>query len=228
MAHTFKYPELCAPSLLQLHRHIRHHLAALPRLAEASIELGGIGPNDNWDTQGALDHLHCWGPGIYSFPFLSVMFCKQLLTESKYLAYSVNKDEEVPYQIPECVLQNECPPLAATIETLWQSVVPHLSEILFHMEPTLNSVQLAKYRAGGVTQSHWHRDEDSDVTCVVALSETHSGGGTECRPPGISPRVVVPQLATGHALLFLGKTTLHRGLPVTEGERNLLVCWSRA
>lgn len=227
MAHTLKYPELCAPSLLHVHRHIRDHLEALPRLAEASIEMGGIGPADTWETGGALDHLRYWGPGIYSFPFLSVMCCKQLLTEAKFLPYKVNDEEDEPFQIPECVLQNVCHPLALGLERLWLSVVPHLSEILFHIEPKLVSAQLARYSPDNVAGGNWHRDEDSDVSCVVALSELHTGGGTELRPPGIEPSLIVPQLPTGHALLFLGKTTLHRGLPVTQGERNLLVFWSQ-
>ncbi|WPK27820.1 hypothetical protein [Pseudomonas phage phiPstE] len=52
------------------------------------------------------------------------------------------------------------------------------------------------------------------------------GGGTMVYRGPFAPAVEVPQNETGWAMLFCGKTTQHYGIPVIEGERNLLVHWS--
>lgn len=43
--------------------------------------------------------------------------------------------------------------------------------------------------------------------------------------PGATTYADVPPLDKGHALLFSGKTVLHRGLNVDAGTRNILVYW---
>lgn len=46
------------------------------------------------------------------------------------------------------------------------------------------------------------------------------------KPQGLGEPFEVPQLPVGHAMLFQGSRTLHKGREVTEGARNLLVFWS--
>jgi predicted 2-oxoglutarate/Fe(II)-dependent dioxygenase YbiX len=56
---------------------------------------------------------------------------------------------------------------------------------------------------------------------VVPLNTgKYKGGGTEFFKRGI-----VDPLPNGSALIFPGFTHLHRGLPVEEGDRYLLVFW---
>lgn len=90
----------------------------------------------------------------------------------------------------------------------------------------------AKAAAGSITVSYDsglnERDnvKDSDVTLVVALTGTHKGGGTLVHTGPFTENILVPQLPVGHGMFFNGKANRHYGMPVIEGERNLLVHWS--
>lgn len=141
-----------------------------------------------------------------------------------------NKDEKAAYQIPEIVLSHhpeltEQDILAKQIgmEILWP-----LFGLMYGSYPNhFSSVQLARYCAPSNTGTGWHSDTESEASCVVSLApERHVGGGTELLPYGaFGHRFYFPPLPKGHALLFNGRTTLHRGMEITEGQRNLLVYW---
>ncbi|MGV8919574.1 MAG: hypothetical protein ACOH2R_17535, partial [Pseudomonas sp.] len=99
--------------------------------------------------------------------------------------------------------------------------------LLLNMAPeNLRTVQAALYKPSEIAKGHWHHDQDSDVTLVVALNDDLTGGGTMAHQGPFVPPVKVPQNDVGWGMLFLGKTTLHYGLPVETGERHLLVHWS--
>lgn len=165
--------------------------------------------------------------GVYSFKLLNEEFCKELLEEVSRVDYHVNEDEPYAAQIPEVVLRDKIPELYEAMEKMFFEVVNPLSTIVYGVAPeTLNTAQVAKYDAGNTSMGNWHIDRDSDVTLTVALSDTHKGGGTVIKMYGDGEEVVVPQLPIGHALLFRGKNYMHKGLPVTEGTRNLMVFWS--
>jgi hypothetical protein len=167
--------------------------------------------------------------GVYSFPLLSKDYCNKLLHESSKMPYQVNEQEELYAQIPEAVVLEHNEKLHNKLQCMFYDTVAPLSRIVYNTEPqVLNSVQFAKYEPNEVNRGNWHLDDDSDITLVVALSDSHTGGGTVIKPYGIGEEFVVPQLPAGHALLFRGKHYMHKGLPVEDGTRNILVFWSES
>lgn len=174
------------------------------------------------DMTGIVHH----GDGVYSLPYLSPEFCASIMRQLADVEYSVNAEEEPEAQIPEAMLEHLHPELFHCLSGLWQGVGPALATCLWGMDPTvIASIQAAKYSAGIGTE--WHLDQDSDVTLVVALTDSHTGGGTQVYPGAHSDVFTVPSLPVGHAMLFRGRSTLHKGLPVHTGERNLMVHWTK-
>ena len=166
-------------------------------------------------------------PGVYSFPFLSKSLCKQLIQKSKTYEYVVNDCEDSAYQMPEVVLANKDVELYEKMVSLFMSNIPEITNVMYAKKTAeIRSVQLAKYSPSNISSGNWHYNEDSDLTLVVTLSDSHKGGGTMIHPYGIGKAITIPQMPAGHALLFRGKHYLHKGLQVTEGERNILVFWT--
>lgn len=228
--HILRNPLVCVPAASQVHPTLSYVLPAIDSLAAAGDAMGGVSARSlQWagEAEAVENLVTCYGHGVYSFPYLAPEFCADLLAEAGHMNYAVNEDEQVAVQIPELFLREVCPQLYQSLAALYRRYVVPLVRLLLHVEPELvQSVQFAKYAPHNTPQGAWHRDEDSDVTLVVALSNDHKGGGTEVSPPWPAEKFTVPQLPVGHAMLFMGRTTLHQGLPVTEGERNLLVHWT--
>ena len=174
---------------------------------------------------GLIEHAN----GVYSFPVLNKDYCNKLLYEAGKMVYQVNEEEETYAQIPEAVVMEYNEKLHNKLQCMFYDLVSPMSRVVYSTEPNvLNSVQFAKYEPNVVKNGNWHLDDDSDITLVIALSDTHVGGGTVIKPYGIGNEFVVPQLPAGHALLFRGKHYMHKGLPVEEGTRNILVFWSES
>ena len=85
----------------------------------------------------------------------------------------------------------------------------------------ISTVQIANYNLKDKSQGAWHHDESADISVVVPLNTNqYKGGGTEFHQWG-----KLKPLPSGHALIFPSFTNMHRGLPVEEGDRFLLVFW---
>lgn len=166
---------------------------------------------------------------VIAVPFLTEEACDTLLTLTNEMPREPNLDEEAPYRINELVLHPDWP----VYEHLAQKAKDHiwpLFELLYGNQPNqLESIQFARYGGEGPTGTDWHVDQDSEATCVVALTDPAliEGSGTEVLSSGAFWKpVVVPPLPKGWALLFNGRTALHRGLEVPAGAtRDLLVYW---
>lgn len=252
--HVLTRPGVAIASLDKYHPALRDHIDTLKAMGEASEERNGLtwadmsdGPFDRWG--GVLTGLvteYGGGPiegptaynmlthergrftsGVYSIPFLHPDYCDALLTEVAAMSFEVNPDENAEVQIPEITLADNCPALHSCLHGLFNNVVNPLTRVLYQLEQTkMSSIQFAQYRPDNTAHGNWHHDRDSDITLVVALSDFHKGGGTMVKPQGLGEPFEVPQLPVGHAMLFQGSRTLHKGLPVLEGARNLLVFWS--
>lgn len=233
MAHLLKDGLTCIPVEAWLNQELRLHLPALVSLANQLDK-----HRQNWDQfrltlsyRRALCWLAGWrvdGTDCYCIPFLSPEYCDKLLVEAGAMAeYKVNDEEEQPYQIPELVLAEHCTQLFTCLQVLFDRVFTPCCKILYgHSSSVLRSVQFAKYTPENTAKGNWHVDMDSDITAVVSLDpEAFEGGGTAVRT-GAMGTAVIPKLPKGHALLFHGKTTLHKGLAVESGVRDLLVFWS--
>ncbi|WP_087502369.1 hypothetical protein [Pseudomonas sp. SID14000] len=244
MTHVLLKAGTAIPSKDKLHPELRPHMPAIERLAKLSEDQHGLtwdkllsGPpvhhsdleelNRSVFEHGRSDRAGRYSSGVYSIPFLHPEYVDDLLTEIAAMSFEVNADEEAEVQIPEVTLQDRCPSLHAALASLFMHVVGPLAKILYQLDPKfIQSIQFAQYRPQEVAKGHWHHDQDSDITLVVALSDDHKGGGTMVKPQGFGEPFEVPQLPLGHAMLFQGSRTLHYGMPVTEGARNLLVFWS--
>lgn len=174
---------------------------------------------------GFIEHIN----GVYTFPFLSSSMCKFLVDKTKEYTYTTNDLEASAYQMPEAVLSDLDPELYEKLLGLYYDSITPIARSMYYIKPDeVRSIQLAKYGINGINKGNWHFDSDSDITLVVSLSDTHTGGGTFIKPYGLGQEIEIPQLPAGHALLFRGKHYLHKGLEVTKGERNILVFWSMA
>lgn len=159
-------------------------------------------------------------------PVLSETACK-FLADREY-DYKENTENELEeYRIPEVVLEAEDPELFITLfKKLSYCLAPWFAMIWSAQPSNVTSIQLAKYNPTRRDKGTWHIDRDSNFTAVVSLNpDEFTGGGTQLAdgPFGV---VELPPLPKGYALIFDGKRTYHQGLPVTEGDRKLLVIWS--
>ncbi|AEX65855.1 hypothetical protein BF7_00085 [Pseudomonas phage Bf7] len=224
-------PRLFVPTDDLLHADLIPHLEALRTMADGAARRGGVDFRDFHDMdsrfKAAADLIWRESDSVFSMPFLSPETCAALVRASSLFRYEKNASEEPDFQIPEVVLKHECLGLHASLAVLFDQVMLPVAELLYGIEPeVMRSIQLAQYRPTETGYGNWHVDLDSDFTVVVALSNEHAGGGTEVKAHGFSEAFEVPQLPTGSAMIFPGKLYLHRGMPVTEGVRNLLVFWS--
>ena len=163
---------------------------------------------------------------VYRMPILSTRYCDELVELSTLYNFNPNPEEEKDYQIEEVVLSTVDPEV---YEALKKDLLPTLNAycLLLYSTPItrVESMQIAKYRQEGTAGTGWHHDKVSDFTCVISLNpESFTGGGTGIRTSA-DTWDAVPPLPKGHGLIFNGRSIQHRGLPVTSGERLLLVCW---
>lgn len=229
--HMLLNPLLCIPTDDHLHPVLLEHLGPLRTMGTGAAGRGCM----DWDELGdlgmeyynAAQIIKRYGPSVFSIPFLSPEFCAGLVKESEAMHFEVNDAEDEEFRIPEVVLKHDCLTLHASLSVLFNHAMKPVAELLYGMDPeVIRSIQLAKYQPTEVGYGNWHHDFDSDFTVVVALSCDHQGGGTEVKGHGFASSFEVPQLPVGHAMLFPGKVFLHRGMPVTEGVRNLCVFWT--
>jgi len=218
-------------SVNKYHPLLIHHLFILKEMAQYAEDNGGISPaefSESSQWQKFLDDcVICHAPGIYSVAYLSPSYCQDLIHEVSKFSHEPNLEEPSEAQIPEVVFQSEHKVLYEVFRSFWADAGMAYAKVLFNLEPdVLTSVQAARYEVSETPRGHWHTDRDSDVTLVVALNDDHQGGGTMAHQGPFAMPIEVPQNEPGWAMFFRGKTTLHYGLPVTEGERHLLVHWS--
>lgn len=183
---------------------------------------------DCWYDYGLNDlPIKRFGDQVIAAPILAPQFCEVLLDWAKYEPFEPNLEEEPDYRINELVLGPKTPYFLACMDSAAKAIWP-LFNLLYGKAPNgFSSIQIARYGEPGPVGTGWHHDESSEATCTVSLNPGQfAGGGTALRPAGAFSRAVcVPPLPQGWGLLFNGRTTLHRGLPVTDGVRQLLVFW---
>ncbi len=218
-------------SVDKYHPLLREHLETLKEMAAYAEDNGGINPSkfsESSSWQKFLDDcVVCHAPGIYSVAYLHPGYCRDIKHEMGKFVFEPNLEEPLEAQIPEVTLQDEHKVLFEVFRSFWADAGIAYAKVLFNLEPeNLTSVQAARYEPSETPRGHWHTDRDSDVTLVVALNDDHVGGGTMAAQGPFFPDVMVPQNEPGWGMFFKGKTTLHYGLPVTEGCRQLLVHWS--
>ena len=165
-------------------------------------------------------------PDVFTMPLFTPEFCDMMMDEIKhieeYLGFDPNPEEDYLRQIPEVTLHDNCPPL---FDNLWSVVLNHLNPAFMALwqrhSVRPGSIQLANYNIAEKRQGAWHHDTSADISVVVPLnSGAYEGGGTEFHRKGI-----VEPLPSGTALMFPSFSHMHRGLPVKDGDRYLLVFW---
>jgi len=157
----------------------------------------------------------------YAIPLFSEVFCRLLVEHCHKLAFKPNADEDELRQIPEIVFSERDPLLYQSLMYVALSALNPVFTALWNRTFASGNVQVANYNPREKKQGAWHHDLSADITVVIPLNTgQYSGGGTE-----FAGRGIIPPLSNGTALIFPSFTHLHRGLPVTEGDRYLLVFW---
>ncbi len=175
----------------------------------------------------SLSELTRHGEGVYSFKLFEDKYCKELLRKTKEYKYRVNTKENIEYRMPEAVLEEVDIGLYLQMCDIYrEGIFPIMRDLFFVNDYEISSVQFARYSHKGINSSDWHLDEDSDITAVVTLNNEFEGGGTGFKPDANAEEFEVTKLGIGEVLLFKGSTVMHKGLPVTEGSRDILVFWA--
>lgn len=218
-------------SVDKYHPALRSRLAILKEMAQFADDHQGIDStlfSESSLWQEFLDScVVCHSPGVYSVAYLAPAYCAEIVKEVNKFDHVVNDLEPDVAQIPEVVFQDQHPVLFEVFRSFWHDAGLAYAKVLLNLEPeNLTTVQAARYLPTETPGGFWHTDRDSDVTLVVALNDDLEGGGTMVHRGPFFPLLEVPQNDVGWAMLFLGKTTLHYGIPVASGERHLLVHWS--
>ncbi len=185
-----------------------------------------------WLERAGMDNIPIIlvAPGVWAAPILSEEVCDELskYCDNKQETFQVNPDETEGAQIPEIVLQQEDEPLFNILSDISDITIIPLMTLIYGTQPTYyRSIQLARYTPHVVKCGVYHIDVDSVFTCTISLCpEKHKGGGTSVLPLGIfGKEYSIPPLEKGWGLFFNGRVTQHKGLPVEEGTRDLLVFW---
>lgn len=165
---------------------------------------------------------------VYSIPLFSDMFCKVMIDEIQNIKsqgrFKVNAEEEKDVQIEEFVLKDNSPGWYTCMLQLIYAKFNIIYATLFNRIVAGGIIQLANYNPKEISQTAWHHDGENDITMVVPLNTgDYEGGGTEFWNKG-----VVDPLPNGHALIFPTYSNLHRGLPLTKGDRYLFVFWLKS
>ena len=165
--------------------------------------------------------------GIYKTKLFSKDYCSYLVDKIKAFEFETNSEEDMYYQIPEVVIKFNDSETYLELEQLFTDYISKYMEALrFKKHFEINSIQFARYSASSeISKGNWHYDSDSDSTVVVYLNDDYSGGGTIFKPQGTADEVAVDKFEVGDSIFFNGKTMPHKGLPVTEGDRYILVFW---
>jgi|TARA_R100000808_G_scaffold8556_1_gene24233 hypothetical protein len=173
-----------------------------------------------------MNHCKRVFPGIWRVPLFRREFCKMLMEEiehmQKEIGFEENESEDTLRQIPEIVLAEHVPELNRAMWFVVQNILNPIFWCLYQRDcADISTVQIANYNLKDKSQGAWHHDESADISVVVPLNTNqYKGGGTEFHQWG-----KLKPLPSGHALIFPSFTNMHRGLPVEEGDRFLLVFW---
>ena len=115
-------------------------------------------------------------PDVYKIPLFRRQFCKLLVKEidsmRKEIGFEGNKDEDTLRQIPEIVLQQQCPELYRNMWFVAQTVLNPIFMAIWQRscgDPA--SIQIANYNLKDKKQGAWHHDESADISVVVPLQE---------------------------------------------------------
>jgi hypothetical protein len=150
------------------------------------------------------------------------MMCQEIDHMKKEFGFESNSSEDDMRQIPEIILKERCPELYTNMWFVVRNVIDPIIMSLWQRScPDPASIQIANYNLAETEMGHWHHDESSDISVVVPLNTgSYTGGGTEFHNHG-----KLKPLPNGHGLIFPSFTHNHRGLPVSKGDRYLLVFW---
>lgn len=158
---------------------------------------------------------------VYAMPLFTEKYCSILLDEVKRFGFQVNDEEDELRQMPELVLNHSLPEAYNALVEVTKSILNPVFNELWKQAVNGFNIQVANYNPRDKRQGAWHHDFSADITVVVPLNTGgYEGGGTEFWGRG-----KVEPIPTGHALIFPSLTHMHRGMPVTQGDRFLLVFW---
>jgi hypothetical protein len=161
-------------------------------------------------------------------PVLSPQACTAIVEKSRDWQFEVNEAERPAYQMDEAVIGYHDPEFDRFIKgNLADALAPWIMAIWGRLPSRWVSLQLASYSPTSTAESGYHIDDDSDVTAVLALNDDFAGGGLAIRD-GLLGECTLPPLPKGYAVLFDGRRTIHRGLPVSEGRRVIMTAWSNS
>lgn len=215
-----------------IHPALLERLDEIQMLAEEAINMvvdENRLPDDFADRRGnALSGLikPFAGGSVCRVPYMSEIGCAALLRAQSEWEFSPNQSEGEAFQMDEFVLANEKPEYYQILKELHNVALVPLWVLVYGINPDpdkISSIQLARYKPGARAMTNWHYDRDSACTTVVELtSNAHETGAGLQVFPGI--HIPVSEKA-GYATMFQGKVLLHRSMPVTKGERVILVHW---
>lgn len=175
---------------------------------------------------------YLYSRGVLTLHLFTEELCDHLVSvaDCNKDLFASNEEEGEAYRIPELITADyrDMEELDDLLKEIGREVLWPIFHVMFGNPPNyFSSVQFARYEHPTNVGTGWHSDTTSEASCVVSLApELHEGGGTILMPDGaFGPPMYIDPLPKGHAILFNGRKTLHRGLELKSGVRNLMVYW---
>ena len=149
----------------------------------------------------------------FVLPVLSPEGCQAILDRAHAYDWSENHDGEAePYRMLEAVYAAVDPEFGTMLHSVLMSgLAPWWMMTRGRLPTRTASLQLAQYSADDRAGGEFHRDRDSNYSCVISLNpDEYEGGGTDIRD-GLIGEFHLPRLPQGYGLFFDGRGIIHRG-----------------
>lgn len=160
-------------------------------------------------------------PGVYTFPLLSPVWCREMLAAATGANWTVNRHKNYPTN--DFLLEDFSSRVHGLYRETLRNLVHKAVEKAFMYTGDLQSEEtfVVRYKQEAQAKLALHHDS-SDYTVTLALTEPgvdHQGGGTFF----VQHKQIV-HLKQGHIMFHPGKFThKHGARPVTGGERYVMV-----
>jgi len=171
--------------------------------------------------------IHQPAPDLFSFQFFTPLFCSSLITISNYSdlwSIGTNKDVRIiggHENVPTRDIHLNQLDLNSQWDIIISNYICHFASHLYSSFKTkgTNIIFIVKYSMEGQTELSPHHDSSS-YTILITLNNKFKGGGTHF----IRQNYIANNVEIGTCTIHPGRLThYHSGIPITSGERYILV-----
>ena len=193
---------------------------ARPALVKWHEQLGVTDPQDTALHTQIRNPINC----VFTAPLISAHTCEAILAEAQKHTFTPNAQEDQLRQMPEVILRDVDFDWYEQMLGFADEYLNPLFESTIGRRVETGTIQIANYNPVDKSQGAWHYDASADISCTIPLNTgQYEGGGTDFWD--YTEVKHLPPQPSGTAVWWPSYNTMHRGCPVTKGDRYLLVFW---